>query len=200
MLSDAGEAVDEKAAGDSRTTPVVEAFEAGAARVRPSRRVTNAEASRPLAPRAGAYEVSAAELKLSSDAQPLRAGERRQVRLLLKTDAPLGLVAATLRFDPRRLAVRSVTQSDSLKGGAPHDTTFNHTVTPEGLILFSVTQRAAAPSLTGAGVLLVIEVEALGAGDAALGLEKDDIHVISRDGRRVVLKAVPLQLQVGSRQ
>ncbi|HZB46874.1 MAG TPA: secretin N-terminal domain-containing protein, partial [Pyrinomonadaceae bacterium] len=94
VLSDAGETVDGKAAAESRTKPVVGAVESGAPRVRPSRRVTNAEASRPLAPRAGTYEVSAAELKLSSDAQPLRAGERRQVRLLLKTDAPLGLVAA----------------------------------------------------------------------------------------------------------
>lgn len=161
-------------------------------------RVTGAKASPPLTVKAGTYEVSAAELKLSAEAQPLRVGERRQVRLLLKTDAPLGLVAATLRFDPRRLAVHSVALSNSLVSGAPGDTTFNQTVTPEGLILFSVAQRAGAPSLTGAGLLLTIEVEALADGDAALGLEKDDIHVISRDGRRVLLKAAPLQVQVGS--
>ncbi len=129
---------------------------------------------------------SAAELRLVPEAQALKVGERRQLKLLLKTDAPLGLVSFSLRFDPRVVAVRSFGPGNLFARAA--DVSLTQNVSPEGFALVSVAPSAGAPALTGAGVLLVIEVEALSEGAEALSLAAEDVHVVAADGRRVLLK------------
>ena len=114
----------------------------------------------------------------------MKVGERRRVLLFLKTDAPLGLATATLRFDPRSLAVRSVTQGMLAvdKSGAP---VLTQSVDASGVLLVSVAPAAGAQPLTGEGLLLVIEVEALAQGDASLQFDADKVHLIATDGRTV---------------
>ncbi|HLM56517.1 MAG TPA: secretin N-terminal domain-containing protein [Pyrinomonadaceae bacterium] len=129
---------------------------------------------------------SAASFRLVTDAQPMRVGEKRQLKLLLKTDAPLGLVAATLRFDPRVLSVLSVNPG----GIFPASTaSCRASVTPEGLVLVSFTPAAGVSELSGAGVLLVVEVQALAEGEDVFKVEADELHVLASDGRKVLLKA-----------
>ncbi|HEX8292386.1 MAG TPA: secretin N-terminal domain-containing protein, partial [Pyrinomonadaceae bacterium] len=115
-------------------------------------------------PAAAAPAESTAELTLLTDRQELKVGERRRVMVFLKTDAPLGLLAATLRFDPKALAVRSVVQGGLAgdKSGAPVVT---QSVDPSGVLVVSVAPAAGAPALTGEGLLLVIEVEGLAPGE-----------------------------------
>jgi general secretion pathway protein D len=138
--------------------------------------------------------TSAAALRLMSDSQPMRVGERRRLKLLLKTDAPLGLVALALRVDARVLAVRSVSAGTLF---APGDAHVTHTVTPEGLLVITVTPDASAAPLSGAGLLLSVEVEALAGGDAPLRFEADDVHVVATDGRKVLLRVMTDRLSVG---
>ncbi len=61
-------------------------------------------------PAAAAVTESTAELMLMPERQEMKVGEKRRVMVFLKTDAPVGLATATLRFDPRALAVRAVSQ------------------------------------------------------------------------------------------
>ncbi len=129
---------------------------------------------------------SAASFRLVAEPRPMRVGERRQLKLLLKTDAPLGLVAGTLRFDPRVLAVRAVAPGGIFPAA---EVAFRHNITAEGLLLVSFTPAQGAQSLSGAGVLLVVEVEALSDGADAFAVAADDLHVIASDGRKVILKA-----------
>ena len=123
----------------------------------------------------------------------MRVGERRRLKLLLKTDAPLGLLAVSLRFDPSRLAVRSVTRGD-LAG--PSDAAFTHSANADGHLLVSVTPSSAAAPLTGVGVLFVVEVEALAGGANPFSLTADDVHVIAADGRKVFLRVLSDELRV----
>src|SRR5579885_586028 len=110
---------------------------------------------------------SAAELMLLTEQQEMKVGERRRLMLFLKTDAPLGLATATLRFDPKSLAVRSVSQGvfAADKSLAP---VLTQSVDPSGVLLISVSPAAGAQPLTGEGLLVVVEVEALAQGDAGL--------------------------------
>ncbi len=78
---------------------------------------TNNAAAPAAVAAAPAAAESTAELLLMTDRQELKVGERSRVMVFLKTDAPLGLATATLRFDPKALAVRSVTQG-GLTGAA----------------------------------------------------------------------------------
>ncbi|MBC7931776.1 MAG: hypothetical protein H7Z38_14550 [Rubrivivax sp.] len=144
--------------------------------------------------RSNATAVSAASLKLMSDPQPMRVGERRQLKLLLKTDAPLGLIALSLRLDPRVLSVRSVS------GGtlyAPTEARLTHTFTTEGLLLISVAPNPGTVAISGAGVLLVVEVEAVADGVGELSFGADDVHLVAMDGRKILLKVTADQIAVG---
>jgi general secretion pathway protein D len=171
-----------------------------AARVRDASLTAEAPAAvsviteKPLTDRAAASASSAASLRLMSEPRPLRVGERRQLKVLLKTDAPLGLLALTFRLDPRVLAVRSVAAGQL---AAPGDARVTHTVTPEGLLLVTVAPGQTSSPLSGAGVLLVFDVEALSAGDAPLRFDADDVHVVATDGRKVLVKVMTDQFSVG---
>jgi general secretion pathway protein D len=150
--------------------------------------------AKPFAARSNATTVSAASLRLMADPQPMRVGERRQLKLLLKTDAPLGLVALSLRLDPRVLTVRSVS------GGtlyAPTEARLTHTFTTEGLLLVSVAPNSGAEAISGAGVLIVVEVEAVADGAGDLNFGADDVHLVATDGRKIILKVMTDQVAVG---
>ena len=136
---------------------------------------------------------SAAALRLLAEEGSVRVGQRRRLKLLLKTDAQLGLLAVSLRFDSRRLAVRSVIRGDLV---GPADQTFTHSATADGHLLVSVSPAASGASITGFGVLFVVEVEALAGGATPFALTADDVHVIAADGRKVFLRVMSDELRV----
>lgn len=128
---------------------------------------------------------SSAELLLLPEQQELKVGERKRLMLFLKTDAPLGLATATLRFDPRSVVVRSVSQGMLATDKASAPVLTQSLDAGLGVLLLSVAPAAGAPPLTGEGLLLVIEVEGLAAGDSALQFDADKVHLIATDGRTV---------------
>jgi general secretion pathway protein D len=154
--------------------------------------VTNA------APAAGvpAPAESKAELLLFTDQQDMKVGERKRVMVFLKTDAPIGLATATLRFDPRALAVRSVTQGVLSADGAGAPVLTQSADAEKGVLFVSVSPASGARPLTGEGLLLVIEVEALAPGEALLQFDADKLHLIATDGRTVRPKAADGRIKV----
>lgn len=146
---------------------------------------------KPLTDLAAATATSAASLRLMSEPSPLRVGERRQLKVLLKTDAPLGLLALSFRLDPRVLALRSVGAGTL---STPDGARVTHTLTPEGLLLVSVAPPTSP--LSGAGILLTFEIEALSAGTEALRFDADDVHLVATDGRKVLVKVMTDQISV----
>jgi general secretion pathway protein D len=139
--------------------------------------------------------AATAELLMLPERQELKVGERRRVMVFLKTDAPVGLATATLRFDPRALSVRSVTQG-TLAADKSGATVLTQSIDPKGVLVVSVSPAAGAQPLTGEGLLLVIEVEALAAGDASLQFDADKVHFIATDGRSVAPHVTASKLKV----
>lgn len=137
---------------------------------------------------------SAAGLRLLSDGQELRVGERAQLKLLLKTDAPLNFITFTSHFDPHVLAVRSVSLG-TLAGGAAN-AALKQMVTPEGLLIIAVMPPDDLMPITGAGVLLVIEVEALSGGASTISLDAEEVRLLATDRRRILLKTTSAQITV----
>ena len=162
--------------------------------------VANAAGSPPATPAvasapAASVAVGRAEFSLVPEQQELKAGERRRLMLMLRTDSPLGLVASTLRFDPRVVAVRSVSASalSADKSAAPVVT---HTIDPKGVLVLSIAPGAGAQPLAGEGLLLVVEVEGLAAGEALLQFDADKVVIVATDGRTVRATASPARLKV----
>ena len=130
--------------------------------------------------------AGAAELSLLTAQPVMGVGQKQHLRLALKTGAPLRFATATLRFDPRVLAVRAVS-----KDGAPADTrqgttapTIMPSIDPSGALIVTVVAGAASP-LVGEIALLDIEVEGVAAGRSAFDFDRDGAHLVAVDGHTV---------------
>jgi hypothetical protein len=144
-------------------------------------------AEKNAAERSAEQPTSAAAFRLMAEQKPLRVGETRELKLLVKTDAPLGIVAVMLRFDTNALAVRSVRAGNLFK---PADAQLTHTSTPRGLLLVTVSSKDAPLPVSGAGVLLTLEVEALADYSGPFKFDADDVNVVATDGRKVLVKVI----------
>jgi general secretion pathway protein D len=134
---------------------------------------------------------SAAELRLIPERNEMRVGEKRRLALVLKTDAPLGLAVVTLRFDPRTVAIHNVA-TGNLFAGQQSVPTITQSVTG-GVLLVSIAPPTGTP-MTGAGVLVFVDIEALATGESALNFDKDNMHLIASDGRNITLQLVQSQV------
>ena len=144
--------------------------------------------------RSATAELSA-ELMLLPERQDLKVGEKRRVMLMLKTDAGLGLATAVMRFDPRAVAVRAVSQ-DTLGGDKSKSPVITQSVDSSGVMLLSVAPAAGGLPLSGEGLLLVLEIEALTAGESSLSFDASKVNFIAADGRAVRAKAGEAKLTV----
>jgi general secretion pathway protein D len=127
------------------------------------------------------------ELRLVSEKGELRVGEKQQLAVRVKSDAPLGSAMLTMRFDPNVIKIKSVTAGSIFSST---QSTFEHGV------MFVSLARAADSAVTGEGVLLSFEVEAIGAGDSALAFDLANLHLVARDGRNITLQIEPIKLTV----
>ncbi len=139
--------------------------------------------------------ASAAELRLIPERNEMRVGEKRRLALVLKTDAPLGLAVVTLRFDPRTVAVRNVATGNLFAGQQTAQPNITQSINPNGMLLVSIAPPTGAP-MTGAGVLIFIDIEALATGDSVISFDKDNMHLIAADGRTLSLQLVQSEVSV----
>lgn len=131
---------------------------------------------------------SAAGLMLLPKLQEMRVGERRRITLLLKTDAPLGLAALTFKFDPRQLRIAGVSTGNLLTASADGtQPILTQSVDAKGLLLVSVAPPSGGQPLTGAGVLVFIDIEAVATGESSFSFDKNNVHLVAADGRSVLI-------------
>jgi hypothetical protein len=151
--------------------------------------------SEPVAdlPRPMEAAPSVTELSFTGQGE-FNVGEKRQMGLLVKSDAPLGLAVITLRFDPTVLRINGVS-AGSLFTDAKTAPTLTQSIDEHGMALLSLTP-AAGSKLIADGVLLNLEVEAVSAGDAALAFDLSNVHLVASDGRALLLQIVPAKLTV----
>jgi hypothetical protein len=117
----------------------------------------------------------------------LKVGEKRRFAIQLSSATPVSLVMLALRFDPRVVKVNAVTPGDllaSLPDAAPSITQSVDT----GVCLISISALNGKSAMKGAGALVFIDVEAIGAGDAAFVFDKDSLHLVATDARDIALE------------
>src|SRR4029077_7860959 len=79
-------------------------------------------------------DAGATELRLVSEKGELRVGEKQQLTVQFKSDAPLGLAVLTLRFDPNVIKIKSVS-AGSIFQNAKVAPTITQSIDPHGLML-----------------------------------------------------------------
>jgi general secretion pathway protein D len=134
------------------------------------------------------------ELTLTSDQNELKIGEKRQLPLQVKSDAPLGLAVITLRFDPKVLKISGVL-AGSLFANAKNAPTLTQSVDEHGMVLLSIAPANGSP-ITADGVLLNLEVEGVSAGDSGLSFDLSNVHLVAGDGRTLTVQIEPIKLTV----
>jgi hypothetical protein len=139
-----------------------------------------------------------AELRLMPERTAMRVGERQRVALALTASEPLGATIVKLRFDPRVIAVRGVSQGALLSGvPANMQPTLMQSIDPSGALLLSIQTPVSAPLKTGMNIILFVEVEAVADGQSELGFEKELVRLSAADGRTVLARFVPVSIAVG---
>ncbi len=134
------------------------------------------------------------EVSLTPDKSELKVGDKQQLQVRVKSDAPLGMAVLTLRFDPKVLKVDSISMG-GMFANAKNAPTLTQSVDEHGMILMSIAP-AAGSALTADGSLINIDVEALTAGDSTLGFDLSNVHVVASDGRPLLLQIEPVKLTV----
>jgi len=134
------------------------------------------------------------EVSLSPGGTELKVGDKQQLQVRVKSDAPLGMAMMTLRFDPKVLKVNSVSMGD-LFAGAKAAPTLTQSVDAHGMVLISITPGNGS-AVTAEGALINIDVEALSAGDSVLAFDLSNVHVVAADGRPLLLQIEPVKLTV----
>ncbi len=130
---------------------------------------------------------SAAGLMLLPKLQELRVNEKRRIALLLKTDAPLGLAALTFKFDPRLIRIVGVAQGNLLASSDGKQPVLTQSVDAKGLLRVSVAPPAGGQPITGAGILIFIDIEALAPGESTFSFDNQNVHLVASDGRSVLI-------------
>lgn len=131
---------------------------------------------------------SRAELRLIPERNEMMLGDKRRLALVLKTDAPLGLAVLTLRFDPKTVAIHNVS-AGNLFAGQPTAPGVTQSVSPSGVLLVSVAPPSGG-SMSGAGVLVFVDIEAVGIGNSFISFDRANMHLVASDGRDISLQLV----------
>ena len=135
-----------------------------------------------------------AELRLMAERQEMSVGEKQRVALVLVSKESLGAATARLRFDPKIMAVRGVSQG-VWPDGPGTTPAVTQSIDPTGMVTLVVTSRPGAPLKTGESVILFLDVEALAAGEGVIRFGPD-AHIVALDGRGVSLQLTETRLMV----
>lgn len=125
-----------------------------------------------------------AQLSLPTE-QTLKVGEKRHFAIDLNSNVPLGLAVLTLRFDPKVVKISAVGAGSLF--GKENGPSITHSIDPTGLCLISISNLDGKVPMTGSGQLVLIEIEGVAIGDAALMFNKETMHLVTTDARDVTV-------------
>ena len=131
-----------------------------------------------------------AQLSFVPGEEVLKLGEKRRYAIQLDSEIPLSLALLALRFDPKVVKVHAVTAGGLL--GTPTEAAplFTPSVDASGVCLISISSLNGKMSFGGSGPLIFIDIEAIGAGNAALVFDKERLHLVATDAKDVVSEVV----------
>ena len=126
------------------------------------------------------------ELTFGSQLAEMKAGEKVRIPVMVKSTGAFRSAVLGLRFDDKKLAVRSVIYGDVFGMGVAN-TAATPFLNQNGKMYVSLALTDKATALTE-GVLAFVEVEALVDGRPDITLEKDVLNFLTADGRNFAVK------------
>src|SRR5215213_3704634 len=131
-----------------------------------------------------------AQLSLVPEGDVMKVGEKRRYAIQLNSDVPLSLALVALRFDPKVVKVTGVSAGTLLPEAGEATPLVTPVIDASGACVISITSRYGKAPFKGSGPLLCIDLEAVGAGDAALVFVKETMHLVASDARDVTSRFI----------
>ncbi|HET9479155.1 MAG TPA: hypothetical protein VFO72_07425, partial [Pyrinomonadaceae bacterium] len=131
-----------------------------------------------------------AQLSLLQGDDVMKVGEKRRYAIQLNSDVSLSLALLTLKFDPKVVKVHSVSAGSLLSTTGEGAPLFTPSIDASGVCMISISSLNGKASFRGSGALLFIDLEAVGAGNAALSFVKETLHLVATDARDVVSEII----------
>jgi general secretion pathway protein D len=131
-----------------------------------------------------------AQLVLLPGDDVMKIGEKRRYAIQLNSDVPLSLALLAFKFDPKVVKVHSLTAGNLLSSAAETAPLFTPSIDANGTCMISISALNGKGTFKGSGPLLFIDLEAIGAGDAALAFVRETLHLVGTDARDVVSEIV----------
>ena len=144
--------------------------------------------SKPVESRVSGPRV--AKLSLLPQGDVIKVGEKRRYAIQLNSDVPLSLALLALKFDPKVVKIHGLTAGSILPTTGDTAPLFTPSIDASGTCLISISSLNGKASFKGSGPLLFIDLEAIGAGDAALVFVKETLHLVATDARDVTSEVV----------
>jgi general secretion pathway protein D len=131
-----------------------------------------------------------AQLSLVPEGDVMKVGEKRRYAIQLNSDVPLSLALVALKFDPKVVKVNGITAGSLLPATGDAAPLVTPLIDASGACVISITSRYGKAPFKGSGALLFIDLEAVGAGDAALTFVKETLHLVASDARDVTSQII----------
>ena len=126
------------------------------------------------------------ELSFASEIPTMKAGEKVRIPVMVKSSGAFRSAVLGLKFDEKKLAVRSVLFGDVFGMGIAN-TAATPFLNAGGKMFVSLTAGDQAVATTQ-GVLAFVEVEALADGKPELALEREVLNFLAADGKNFSVK------------
>lgn len=137
--------------------------------------------------RSGPGSSRVAQISFVPAEDVLKVGEKRRFAVQLSSTTPVTLVMLALRFDPKVVKISAVTPGELLASQPDAAPSITQSV-DTGVCLISISALNGKSAMKGSGALAVIDVEAIGVGDAGFVFDKDSLHLVAMDARDIALE------------
>lgn len=130
--------------------------------------------------------AATAELNLPGLFKQMKAGEKTVVPVMVKSSTAFRSAVLGLRFDPTKVAVRSVAYGDVF-GESMANTAAAPFLNQGGKMFVSLSlKEGVAPGMFG--ILAYVEIEALADGKPSLTVDKDALNFLTGEGKNFAVK------------
>jgi general secretion pathway protein D len=127
-----------------------------------------------------------AEIQLLMNLPEMKVGEKTKIAVMVKSATAFRSAVLGLRFDDKKVAVRSVSFGDVFGAGTANNAAMPF-LNQNGKMFVSLSS-AKDSAQNSSGMLAFIEIEALSAGKHEVALDKDVLNMLTADGRNFFVK------------
>ncbi|MGI8884557.1 MAG: cohesin domain-containing protein, partial [Pyrinomonadaceae bacterium] len=127
-----------------------------------------------------------AQIQFLQNLTEMKAGEKTKIAVMIKSATAFRSAVLGLRFDDKKLAIRSVSFGD-VYGGSLANTSATPFINQNGKMFVSLSSPKDLAE-NSSGILAYIEVEALTGGKHELAFDKDMLNILTADGKNFAVK------------